>query len=92
MTDKQWLLTILKRGAGDRSVEKCEILIVDPEVGGTEEEEDSLESKLIIRMYCKHGRLPICSVDHRRRLTIFRCGEDTQTSAAHNRVSPPVYR
>jgi cell cycle checkpoint control protein RAD9A len=43
---------------------------VDPEVGGTEEEEDSLESKLIIRMYCKHGRFIICSVDRRHELMV----------------------
>jgi cell cycle checkpoint control protein RAD9A len=53
----QWLLAILKRGASDKTVERCELSIVDPEVGGTEEEEDSLESKLIIRTYCKHGWL-----------------------------------
>ena len=56
MTDEQWLLAILKRRAGDKAVEKCELSIVDPEVGNTDEEEDSLESKLVIRIYCKHGR------------------------------------
>lgn len=55
MTVKQWLLAILKRGASDRAVERCELSIVDPEVGDMEEEEDSLESKLVIRMHCKHG-------------------------------------
>ena len=55
MMDLQWLLAILKRGASDKAVEKCELLIVDPEAGDTEEEEDSLESKLIVRMHCKHG-------------------------------------
>jgi cell cycle checkpoint control protein RAD9A len=55
ITDGQWLLPVLKRGAGDKAVEKCELSIVDPEVGGTEDEEDSLESKLVVRMHCKHG-------------------------------------
>lgn len=67
MTDEQWLLMILKRGASDKTVEKCEISIVDPEVEGTGEEEDSLESKLIIRMYCKHGRFFICLADCRHK-------------------------
>jgi len=32
---------------------------MDSESGEEEEEEDSLESKLVIRMHCKHGK-PHC--------------------------------
>lgn len=55
------MLAVLKRGAGDKAVEKCELSIVDSEAGDTQEDEDSLESKLVIRMHCKHGRIyPLC--------------------------------
>ena len=57
MTDNQLLLAILKRGAGDKAVEKCELSIVDPESGDMDEEEDGLESKFVVRMHCKHGRV-----------------------------------
>ena len=62
ITDNQSLLAVLKRAAGDKSVEKCELSIVDPESGDMDEEEDSLESKLVVRMHCKHGKVhPLCN-------------------------------
>lgn len=90
--DNQSLLAVLKRGAGDRAVEKCEFSIVDSESGDTDEEEDGLESKLVIRMHCKHGGVyyslswsPTSISD------LLRRGEDAQAPAAHNRVSSPVH-
>ncbi|KAF9649182.1 hypothetical protein BDM02DRAFT_3260512 [Thelephora ganbajun] len=68
------LLAVLKRGAGDKTVEKCELSIVDPEAGETEEEEDSLESKFVVRMHCKHGvvkthRLPLHTIESAHQFT-----------------------
>lgn len=91
MTVKQLLLPILKRGAGDKAVEKCELTIVDPEVGDADEEEDSLESKLVVRMHCKHGGACDIFSWTPSAYTLLRCGEDAQTPTAHDRVSPPVY-
>ncbi|KAH8103973.1 Rad9-domain-containing protein [Cristinia sonorae] len=50
------LLTILKHRTVEKSVHKCEISIVNGEPGGSaDEDHDSLESKLILRLHCKHG-------------------------------------
>ncbi|KAF9263402.1 hypothetical protein L218DRAFT_973189 [Marasmius fiardii PR-910] len=51
------LLSILKHHFGDSSVERCEISIVEGEGSANkdEDEEDSLESRLVVRLYCKHG-------------------------------------
>ncbi|OSX64329.1 hypothetical protein POSPLADRAFT_1090787, partial [Postia placenta MAD-698-R-SB12] len=51
------LLSILKHKTFDKTVEKCELSIVDPD-GAQDpdnEEVDSLESKMIVRLHCKHG-------------------------------------
>ncbi|KIJ18756.1 hypothetical protein PAXINDRAFT_161563 [Paxillus involutus ATCC 200175] len=59
------LLSILKHRTIEKTVERCELLIVE---GGAcdepEEDEDTLESRLIVRLHCKHGivkthRLPL---------------------------------
>ncbi|KAL0577028.1 hypothetical protein V5O48_004962 [Marasmius crinis-equi] len=51
------LLSILKHHFGDSSVERCEISIVEGDGNETfdAEDEDSLESRLIVRLHCKHG-------------------------------------
>lgn len=53
------LLSILKHRTVEKSVERCELSIVEgkPTVEGEEvdEDEDSLESKLVVRLHCKHG-------------------------------------
>ncbi|EKM50030.1 uncharacterized protein PHACADRAFT_264515 [Phanerochaete carnosa HHB-10118-sp] len=51
------LLSILKPATAAKSVERCELTFVE---GGAAqqldaEEGDSLESRLIVRLYCKHG-------------------------------------
>ena len=58
----QSLLTILKHKTVEKSVDKCELSIVDgvPDEANLDDEEanrdrDTLESKLIVRLYCKHG-------------------------------------
>ena len=53
----QNLLSVLKHRSMEKSVERCELSIVegldaDP---GSDEEVDGLESKLVIRFLCKHG-------------------------------------
>ncbi|THH32490.1 hypothetical protein EUX98_g1666 [Antrodiella citrinella] len=53
------LLSILKHRTVEKSVHKCELSIVHgelPSTGSTSDEEhDSFESKLILRLHCKHG-------------------------------------
>ncbi|EGO00084.1 hypothetical protein SERLA73DRAFT_180503, partial [Serpula lacrymans var. lacrymans S7.3] len=54
------LLSILKHRTIDKAVERCELSIVegaapDEEQGGIEDDHDTLESKLIVRLHCKHG-------------------------------------
>ena len=93
ITDDQSLLAVLKRGAGDKTVDKCELSIVDSEDGDTQEEKDSLESKLVVRMHCKHGTaFSLCSWPHKIIPSLLRRCEDTQTPVAYNRVSAPVHR
>jgi cell cycle checkpoint control protein RAD9A len=43
----------------EKSAERCELSIVEGSLdeGNDDEEHDSLESKLIIKLYCKHGGL-----------------------------------
>lgn len=53
----QNLLSVLKHRSTEKSVERCELSIVegldtDP---ASDEEVDSLESKLVIKFLCKHG-------------------------------------
>ncbi|KIL00681.1 hypothetical protein PAXRUDRAFT_821369 [Paxillus rubicundulus Ve08.2h10] len=59
------LLSILKHRTIEKTVERCELLIVE---GGAreepEEDEDTLENRFIVRLHCKHGivkthRLPL---------------------------------
>ncbi|ESK96675.1 cell cycle checkpoint control protein rad9a [Moniliophthora roreri MCA 2997] len=49
------LLSILRHHSGDSSLERCEISIVDAEETEEAEDEDSLESRLVVRLHCKHG-------------------------------------
>ena len=50
----QSLSSILKHRTVEKSVERCELTIIE---GNEQEGEDSdtLESKLIVRLHCKHG-------------------------------------
>ncbi|KAF9051091.1 hypothetical protein BDZ89DRAFT_524459 [Hymenopellis radicata] len=48
------LLSILRHRAVDKTVEKCELSIVDGG-SGEDDEQDSLESKLVVVLHCKHG-------------------------------------
>lgn len=84
---------MLKRGAGDKAVEKCELSIVDTEAGDTQEEEDSLESKLVVRMHCKHGTaFALCNWSQRIIPGLLRRCEDTQAPVTYNRVTASVHR
>ena len=56
----QSLLAVLKHRTVEKSVEKCELSIVDGDVNqgdSSDEERDTLESQLIVRLHCKHGKL-----------------------------------
>ena len=55
----QSLLSILKHRTVEKTVDRCELSIVEGAVHTQnqepEDDADSLESKLIVRLYCKHG-------------------------------------
>lgn len=58
----QSLLSILKHRTVEKTVDRCELSIVegvlptqDPSSLTQEVEEDTLESRLIVRLHCKHG-------------------------------------
>ncbi|KAJ8587447.1 hypothetical protein M405DRAFT_863720 [Rhizopogon salebrosus TDB-379] len=62
------LLSILKHKTTEKTVERCEFTIVEAtdlyEQDAPDEDQDTLESRLIIRLHCKHGivkthRLPL---------------------------------
>lgn len=54
----QSLLSILKHRTVEKTVERCEFAIVDgDQQEDAGEDHDALESKLIIKLYCKHGAL-----------------------------------
>ncbi len=79
------LLSILKHRTVEKTVEKCELSIVE---GGNmdDETQDGLESRLIICLHCKHGGY------HLFRLLVInlhptaRRHKDTQTTALHSNV------
>ncbi|KAL4078438.1 Rad9-domain-containing protein [Scleroderma yunnanense] len=52
------LLSILKHRTIDKTVERCELSILEglpPSEEELDEDQDSLESRLIIKLHCKHG-------------------------------------
>ncbi|KZT65042.1 hypothetical protein DAEQUDRAFT_731898 [Daedalea quercina L-15889] len=51
------LLSILKHKTVEKTVDKCELIITDGDAPaqGDEDERDSLESRLTVRLHCKHG-------------------------------------
>ncbi|KAG8213888.1 Rad9-domain-containing protein [Butyriboletus roseoflavus] len=59
------LLSIFKHRTIEKTVERCELVIVEgPSGDQLQEDEDTLESRLVVRLHCKHGivkthRLPL---------------------------------
>ncbi|KAJ7188321.1 Rad9-domain-containing protein [Mycena filopes] len=49
------LLSILRHRTVEKSVERCELSIVHGAQPADDEDRDGLESKLIVRLHCKHG-------------------------------------
>lgn len=49
------LLSVLKHKTLDKSIERCELCIYDGAQPGSTAENNDVESKLVIRMHCKHG-------------------------------------
>lgn len=52
------LLAILRHRNVEKTVEKCELIIAEgshPTEVDEEDEHDSLESTLVVRLYCQHG-------------------------------------
>ena len=60
LTRIQHLLSILKHKNNEKACEKCEFVITDGPSQTTsleddDEERDTLESRLTVRLHCKHG-------------------------------------
>ncbi|KAI9440417.1 Rad9-domain-containing protein [Lactarius indigo] len=51
----QPLLTILKHKTLEKTLDRLDLVIVDGEPIDGDEDHDSLEGKLIVRLHCKHG-------------------------------------
>ncbi|KAI0255715.1 Rad9-domain-containing protein, partial [Lactifluus subvellereus] len=51
----QPLLAILKHKTLEKSLDRLDLIIVDGVSGHEDEEHDTLEGKLIVRLHCKHG-------------------------------------
>ncbi|KAF7315398.1 hypothetical protein MIND_00054500 [Mycena indigotica] len=54
------LLSILRQRTTEKSVERCELSIVEGTAGSdarVDDDRDGLESRLIVRLHCKHGEL-----------------------------------
>lgn len=51
----QPLLTILKHKTLEKTLDRLDLIIVDGESIDGDEDHDSLEGKLIVRLHCKHG-------------------------------------
>ncbi|OCH96237.1 hypothetical protein OBBRIDRAFT_765738 [Obba rivulosa] len=50
------LLTILRHRGVEKTVDKCELSLHDGGIAGQDDEEsDTLESRLTVRLHCKHG-------------------------------------
>ncbi|TFY53994.1 hypothetical protein EVG20_g9883, partial [Dentipellis fragilis] len=50
------LLSILKHRTVEKTVDRCDLLVVEGAAGQEDDEDrDSLESRLIVRLHCKHG-------------------------------------
>ncbi len=85
MLDKvQSLLSILRHRTVEKSVERCELSIIE----GNEQEgedNDTLESKLIVRLHCKHGILIVHLIRTDCRLTLARYREDTSLATVDAR-------
>jgi cell cycle checkpoint control protein RAD9A len=51
----QPLLAILKHRGLEKTLERLDLIVVDGVFNHEDEDEDSLEGKLIVRLHCKHG-------------------------------------
>ncbi|KAH6914390.1 Rad9-domain-containing protein [Coprinopsis sp. MPI-PUGE-AT-0042] len=49
------LLSILRHRTVDKSAERCEFSITEGMGAPDDEEQDGLESKLVVKLFCKHG-------------------------------------
>jgi cell cycle checkpoint control protein RAD9A len=57
----QPLLAILKHRGLEKTLERLDLIVVDGVFNHEDEDEDSLEGKLIVRLHCKHGEVTILS-------------------------------
>jgi len=53
----QPMVAILKHKSLEKTLERLDLIVVDDVFGHDDEDLDSLESKLIIRLHCKHGKV-----------------------------------
>ncbi|KZV96348.1 hypothetical protein EXIGLDRAFT_714543 [Exidia glandulosa HHB12029] len=51
LTSFQALIAVVRPRASDKAVERCELQVVE----GEDDDQDSLESKLVVKLHCKHG-------------------------------------
>ena len=55
----QPLLAILKHKGLEKTLERLDLVVVDGVFSHEDEDVDSLEGKLIVRLHCKHGEVTI---------------------------------
>jgi cell cycle checkpoint control protein RAD9A len=55
----QPLLAILKHKTLEKTLERLDLIVVDGMFNHEDEDSDSLEGKLIVRLHCKHGEVTI---------------------------------
>ena len=55
----QPLLAILKHKALEKTLERLDLIVVDGVFNHEDEDVDSLEGKLIVRLHCKHGEVSL---------------------------------
>ena len=53
------MLTILKHKTLEKSLDRLDLIIVDGDSIDGDEDHDSLEGKLIVRLHCRHGKVVI---------------------------------
>jgi cell cycle checkpoint control protein RAD9A len=55
----QPLLAILKHKTLEKTLERCDLIIVDGVLNHEDKDLDGLEGKLIVRLHCKHGEATV---------------------------------
>jgi cell cycle checkpoint control protein RAD9A len=85
----QPLLAILKHKGLEKTLERLDLIVVDGVFNHEDEDFDSLEGKLIVRLHCKHGEVTISAFAFslKRTITAVRYRKDASV-ATTNAVIP----